>query len=199
MGSVANALPDVGNYRPGQLQSGQHRYDSATSAATIPQIPQMTHYVDPSSMAMANQGYYVQQPPMPQYYGSQLSPTQAQSMMPPRQTMAFYPNQMMNQPQSAYYYPQPSQYPAQAQTMSPTMIHGQFMGGNPSISDPRLVNSTSQNTGVPFPPERQNNGTVNDPNDLVGSYKTPIDVSDGRQSTVRGPPRKPKQSGKLRS
>lgn len=109
-----------------------------------------------------------------------MSPTQSQSPMPPRQNMAFYPNpMMMNHPQQTFYYPHAPQYPGQGQAVPPGMMPAQYIPGSPPTMDPRAMNqSPTGTTQAQFQANKQNQ-----------------DAADGKQSAVRGPPRKPRQSG----
>jgi len=132
-------------------------------------------------MNMGHQGYYVQQQPhMSQFYaGNQLPPSQPQSQMLPRQNMGYYPPQMMmNQPQANYYYPQPTQYPNTNQAMPPSAVPRQHYHGAST-----MANGPQQTTK---PPNEA---------DLLDHSGLPQDSAEKRHNAVRGPPRKPKQSG----
>lgn len=202
MGNMANALPQP-SFRPGQYPQGaQQRYNPA-SPSMMHQMPQMPQYAGHPPMPMANQAYYIQQPQMPPYYGAgQLSTTQTQTQSPisARQPMAFYPNpMMMNHPQSAYYYPQANQYPGQAQTI-PNMMHGQFMAASPTTTDPRMMSQSSENGGMVFHPQKPGQGMFFPVGSLGfgrSMLNLGVDDIDGQQNAVRGPPRKPRQSGEI--
>lgn len=157
MANIANALPQPG-YRSGQSPQGaQQRYNPVASPPMMHQMPQMPQYTGHAPMPMANQGYYVQQPQMPQYYGpSQLSPTQPQSI-PPRQPMAYYPNQMMNNPYNHPYYYQGNQYQGQAQPMHNVMA-GQYVASSPTMADPRAMSQSPDGT-MAFSTQRRGQGT----------------------------------------
>ncbi|RSL92328.1 hypothetical protein CDV31_015212 [Fusarium ambrosium] len=176
MGPMGNALPPVA-YRPGQYPHGnQQRYNPTSSPPMMQQMPQFTGH---PSMPVAAQGYYLQQPQMQQYYGGQMPQAQPGSTMAPRQNITYYPNQMMMSPQqSAYYYAPAPQYQPSAHPVPNAMVAGHYMSGNPGTNDPRAMMQTTETSGNhPQPP---NQGQ---------------DASERRQSAVRGPPRKPRQSG----
>lgn len=189
MNAMNNALPQT-NYRQGQqqFQGGAQRYGSQ---AGVPQP--MQYAAGPGGMnpLLAQQQYYMaQQAQMgqPQYYAAPVSPSQSHGgNMGGRGTMAYYPGQMMmsaQQPQQGYYYPQAVQY--QGQGMQNQMLGGQYLGTPQSQSDPQYAQqqqqyqqqSVSAGSGPPFVP----------PSPAEGS-------EDFRSNVVRGPPRKPKQSG----
>lgn len=149
MAPMSNALPQAA-YRGSHYHHGhQQRYNSTASPPMLPQIPQhMPPYGPSHSMPMANQPYYAQQAPqMHQYYpNGQMSPTQAQSTISSRQSMGFYPNQMMmGHAPAAYYYPQHPQYATTNQPMSPAMAPGQYMPASPTaMSDPRIAGDAAK-------------------------------------------------------
>ncbi|KAK1598014.1 YT521-B-like domain-containing protein [Colletotrichum navitas] len=190
MNGMANALPQAAMrhnlYAPGgQQQHQQQRFSPATSSPSMmPQMPQMApQYSGQAAMPMGNPHYYMpQHPHMQHYYVNQLSPSQ----QPTRPNMGYYPNQMiMNHPQSGHisqgYYYSPAGHYAQGQAIPNSMVSAQYMGGNMAHSDPR---------GMP----QVSNGV--DPNSAhVPSSHKPSETDDGRSGIVRGPPRKPRQSG----
>lgn len=188
MAAMANNLPQVGHggYRP---QGGypsftqQQRFNPHGSSP-----PTMQHSAGPyasqqqHNMATANHHYYMPQHPQgQQYYGAPLSPTQQQV----RSGMGYYGNQMMmgaQQPNHhmppGYYYQPPAPGPGYHQGMPQPMMASQYYGHNMMMGDMK---------GLPLSP------TV----DEVGSQYTQAsqDASDGNSRIVRGPPRKPRQSG----
>jgi len=190
MNGMANALPQAAMrhnlYAPGgQQQHQQQRFSPATSSPSMmPQMPQMApQYPGQAAMPMGNPHYYMpQHPHMQHYYVNQLSPSQ----QPTRPNMGYYPSQMiMNHPQSGHisqgYYYSPAGHYAQGQAIPNSMVSAQYMGGNMAHSDPR---------GMP----QVSNGV--DPNSAhVPSSHKPSETDDGRSGIVRGPPRKPRQSG----
>lgn len=140
MSPMANALPQ-NPYQGSQYPTGaSQRFNPTASPPVMPQVAQMAQYGPSPTMSVANQGYYPQQPHMHQYYGGQMSPTQASNAMPPRQNMGFYPGQMM----MGHYYPPGAQYGTQAQGMPPSMMQGQYIPGSPTnASDPRAMAQNS--------------------------------------------------------
>ncbi|KAF4581243.1 YTH domain protein [Ophiocordyceps camponoti-floridani] len=177
MASMAATLPGVAAYRPGHYPQGGQRYIPATSPPVVPPMPHMAPYGGPPPVPMS-QGYYVSQPHMPQYYAAgHMSPPQG----PPaaRQGLAYYPGQMMmNHPQSTFYYPQAGHYPGQPQHMPPGVVSGHFVASNPPNPDARKARSAADSSAMP-----------------VQAHKPVQDESGSRQNAVRGPPRKPRQSG----
>ncbi|RCI07939.1 hypothetical protein L249_5844 [Ophiocordyceps polyrhachis-furcata BCC 54312] len=175
MASMAAALPGV-HYRPGQFQPNAQRFMPSTPPV-IQQMPHMSAYGAPPAVAMSH-GYYVTPPQMPQYYAAgHMSPPQP----PPaaRQGLSFYPNQiMMNHAQSGFYYPQPGHYPGQPQHMGPGVVSGHYVPSSQPASDARKSRAPAENVQVPVQPP-----------------KPAQDEPGSRQNTVRGPPRKPRQSG----
>ncbi|KAL6403054.1 hypothetical protein AUP68_12386 [Ilyonectria robusta] len=196
MGQMTNSPPHVA-YRPGQYhhvnQQPQQRYHLSNSPSMMQHMPQ---FMGHQTVQMSGQGYYVQQPHMGQYYeGHHLPQHQPGPAIPPRQAMAYYPNQMMmNQQSSAYYYP-PTQYIHSTHAMPNTMMPSQFMHPAPATNDTRATFQSTPNSGVHSPPPNQGHGRL---------WKQPLvkpelshgpDGTERRQSAVRGPPRKPRQSG----
>lgn len=176
MSAMANALPQP-TFRPGANNVGQVRYNSNGSPSGM--MPPVAQYPGQSNMNhMATQQYYMaQHAPMPNYYNAQMPPAQQQAGLPPRHNMGYYPNQaMMNQTQqpmpTGYYYPHPGQYQGHNTTMPGTMMPNQYMP-----QDPRGSSSGYQAS--------------------VGAFGA-SDGSGNRRASpnvVRGPPRKPRQSG----
>lgn len=181
MSPMANALPQV-SYRGGQYPHGaQQRFNPAASPPMMPQVAHMPQYGPSPSMPVPGQGYYAQHPHANQYYGGgQMSPTQSSNTMPPRPNMGYYSNQMMmGHNQSNFYYPSGTQYGAHGQGMPSAVLQGQFMPGSPtSANDPRAMNMAADAGRLPL---QQSRGILNG--------------NDSTASTVRGPPRKPRQSG----
>lgn len=208
MAPMANALPQI-QYRPGQYPvAHQQRYNHPASPPMMPQMP-YGHSAGGMSMGMGHQGYYVQQqPPMMQYYAGTQSPSQMQ--LPPRQNMAYYPQQMMmGQPQAGFYYPQPTQYPSPNQSMSPTPMprqHHHHHNNSPTtMADPQFQPMNKSKPAVgPRATDEANRTTRGQGQDLQPDVRRSVnnvltwllDSTDKRKGAVRGPPRKPKQSGK---
>lgn len=96
----------------------------------------------------------------------------------PRQNMPYYPNQMMmNHPQSAYGYQLAHQYPP-THPGANSMLPGPYMNGSNGMNG---IYNNGQST------EAGDNRSLPS-NDAQG-------WNERRSSTVRGPPRKPRQSG----
>ncbi|OTB08677.1 hypothetical protein M426DRAFT_316690 [Hypoxylon sp. CI-4A] len=191
MTAMASALPQAG-YQPGyNPRQPPQRFNTGPSSNMIPPITQMAQFANPPGVAqLGGQPYYVQHPQMSQYYNAHLPPSQQQhqaSQQPslsPRHGMNYYSNPlMMNQPQhtvaAGYYYPPSNQYASPHSTMQGQMVAGQYLVADGTSSDPR---GASPSHGV------DHMGVVSNP--------TSNDISlDGRSNIVRGPPRKPRQSG----
>ncbi|KAM0564020.1 hypothetical protein ACHAPJ_000228 [Fusarium lateritium] len=175
MAPMTNALPPMA-FRPGQYpQTTQQRLNPAGSP---PMIQQVSQFPSHPSVPVAGQGYYIQ-PQVAPYYGNQMPQAQAATAMAQRQNMAYFPNQMMMAPQqSPYYYPHAPQYQPSAHPIPNGMVPGHYPGGSSTANDPR---------------------TMTQPTELGGMhpqlFKQGQDGSERRQSAVRGPPRKPRQSG----
>ncbi|KJZ76546.1 hypothetical protein HIM_03882 [Hirsutella minnesotensis 3608] len=177
MTSMNAALPAIG-YRPAQFPQGGHRFVPAASPPVMQQVPQMHPYGGPPPMPM-NEGFYVHQPPVPQYYGSHMSPSLGPPPMPARQDMAYYPDRMMmSHPPSGFYYPQTAQYPPQPQRPPGNMVAGPYLPANPVNRDARM-------------PRSPVDGHLNP----LQNWRQGREESSARQNAVRGPPRKPRQSG----
>ncbi|KAK8050482.1 hypothetical protein PG994_012212 [Apiospora phragmitis] len=181
MGAMANALPQT-SYRPTYTQGAQPRYNTGGPPPGIAHsMPQMAQYGGHTAVnPMMGQQYYM--PPHPQvqqFYGHQLAPSQQAANMSPRHNMAYYPNQIMMNPAQqqlpgGYYYGQPGTYAGQNQAVPGQMMPGQFIPSAPCGASP----SGAQ--------------------DQFGSMPAlgPADeASRNRSNVVRGPPRKPRQSG----
>ncbi|KAK2065417.1 hypothetical protein LY76DRAFT_332047 [Colletotrichum caudatum] len=192
MNGMANALPQAAMrhnpYVPGgqpQQHHQQQRFSPATSSPSMmPQMPQMApQYPGQAAMPMGNPHYYMpQHPQMQHYYANQLSPGQ----QPTRPNMGYYPSQMiMNHPQSGHmpqgYYYAPAGHYGQSQAIPSQMVSAQYMGGTATHSDPRSMSQIS-------------NGVDLNSTHVPSSHKT-SEADDGRSGIVRGPPRKPRQSG----
>ncbi|KAK9776885.1 putative YT521-B-like domain-containing protein [Seiridium cardinale] len=179
MGAMANALPQPA-FRPGVNHVSQTRYNTDGSSPGV--LPQMAPYAGQSNMNhLAGQQYYMpQHAHMPTYYNTQLPPSQQQANMSPRHSMGFYPNQHMmshaQQPLPAgYYYPHPNHYPNHNTHMPGNMMPTQYIAHDPRGSSPGGY-------------QGQAGG---------GAYAASEGTNNGRASSnvVRGPPRKPRQSG----
>ncbi|KAI6093977.1 hypothetical protein F4821DRAFT_221859 [Hypoxylon rubiginosum] len=191
MAAMANALPQSAyrtNYNQGQQQQ---RFNTGPSSNMMPHVQQMAQFAGPANMAqMGGQPYYVpQHPQMSPYYNAHLSPSQQhqaaqQPSLSPRHSLSYYSNSvMMNQSQhplpAGYYYPPSNQFQSQHSAIQGQMAQGQFFLPDGTSSDPRGASPSQGNdhAGV-----------------SAGSARS--DTSpEARSNVVRGPPRKPRQSG----
>ncbi|KAH7133647.1 YT521-B-like domain-containing protein, partial [Dactylonectria macrodidyma] len=193
MGSMAHSLPQV-PFRHGQYPyPNQQRYQMTNSPPAMQHMPQFMGHQVP----VQNQGYYVQQPQMMQYYGGHIQQPQAGATVSSRQNMAYYPNQMMmNQQSPAYYYPPTSQYVHSNHPMTNTMMPGQYMSSMPSANDTRnTFQSTPNRLGNPSSPPNQGQNSSREQPLVKSEPRHGPDEAEKRQTPVRGPPRKPRQSG----
>lgn len=208
MNALANALPQ-NNYRQGPYNPSQMRYistgSSPTMAGTGQHMPQYNG--QPPINQMPNQAYYIQQQPqMPPYYNSPMSPSQSQGNMSPRPNMPYYGNQVManhqGHPSVAYYYAQMGPFQPQGQPQHQGIL-GAYMAPGGGQHDPRLGAPQGGESveGLPFSPTQQEvqQGEIS-PEDwhvMTTWVLTFCDAgsTDTRSNIVRGPPRKPRQSG----
>ncbi|KAI1277057.1 YT521-B-like domain-containing protein [Xylaria sp. FL0933] len=186
MTAMANALPHSG-YRPGYSSGQQHqRYTPAGPNI----IPQMIHYPGQTHMSqLANQQYYLPQPQQIQpYFSAQMSPnTQQQQQHQPGSLrggmgMGYYTNIMPNQsqvPVPGYYYPTPNQYPGQNSSIPAHLSQPQFFMPDGSSGDRRASSPLQRNHNL----------------EALGGFGPNEELTRNRPSVVRGPPRKPRQSG----
>ncbi|KAK8081644.1 hypothetical protein PG996_000425 [Apiospora saccharicola] len=182
MGAMANALPQT-NYRPTYNQGAQPRYNNGGPPPGVAHsMAQMTQYGGHTAVnpIMGQQYYMPHHSQIQQFYNHQLAPSQQAANMSPRHNMAYYPGQVMMNPaqqqqlSGGYYYGQPGTYVGQTQAVPGQMMPGQFIA-----SGPRGVSPSG-------------------PQDQFGpmSVLGPADESSrNRSNVVRGPPRKPRQSG----
>lgn len=153
----------------------------------------VSHYgVQQNAMPPApgqQQQYYLPQhhAHMAQFYATPLSP-QAQQSVPSRPELGYYQNAvvMNQQPHTAthYYYPQTAHFPGQQAQIPAQMVQGSYPTPNTHHGDPRQPQSQAQ--------PHQVNQTANSTSSAeYGKGGT----SDSHHNVVRGPPRKPRQSG----
>lgn len=179
MSSMANALPQQNAYRPNSYGSSPQRYGHAGPSTSVPmQNHANTSFAGPHlPNHIPSQQYYLQQNQMSPYYGSGMPPHPQQGpSVSPRGAFPYYPEQvLMGNQQShapaAFYYAHAGGFAA-AQGMPP-MMHGQFASNNANVRG----QAGGGKHGPMSPTHSQ------DPKDT------------GRSNLVRGPPRKPKQSG----
>ncbi|KPM45436.1 hypothetical protein AK830_g1120 [Neonectria ditissima] len=193
MGPMANSLPHVA-FRPGQYpHANQQRYNLPNSPSIV---QPMAQYMGHQAVQMPGQGYYVQQPQMGQYYGGYPSQTPVGSTMPQRQATAYYPNQMIMSPQSSvYYYPPTPQYQHNPHPMPNTMVVGQYANPTPATNDSRPMGQPTKSSGGSPLPKQGQSRQWKQPLVVQSDLRQTSDGSERRQSAVRGPPRKPRQSG----
>ncbi|TRX97775.1 hypothetical protein FHL15_001530 [Xylaria flabelliformis] len=188
MSAVTNALPQAG-YRPGYSIGQQHQRYAPSGPSMMPQMVQYPG--QPHISQLANQHYYLpQHQHIPQYYSSQMSPTvqqhQQHQVGSPRDSigMGYYPNVMINQsqpPVSGYYYPPSSQFSAQ----------------NPPIHNPLAQQPYFLPDGSPGGPKDPQSLQRNNHVRSSGGFVSSEDLTGTRPNIVRGPPRKPRQSGQF--
>lgn len=196
MAPMANALPPMG-FRPGQYPpTTQQRMNPAGSP---PMMQHMSQFPGHPAVPVAGQGYYLQ-PQMAPYYGNQMPQAQATPAMVQRQNLAYFPNQMMMSPQqSTYYYPPGPQYQAPAQPLPNSGVPGHYPGGGSMPNEPRIMPQQADYGVVHPQPFKQGQGRTGKQSPAKTGLKKTPDGSERerRQSAVRGPPRKPRQSGEI--
>ncbi|KAK5651740.1 hypothetical protein OQA88_11702 [Cercophora sp. LCS_1] len=172
---VASALPQ---HRSGPYSQGQPRYDAIAMPSPVSQ------FAAQSAMAQGQQYYMPQHAHMAHFYQPPLSPqaqAQAQTHVPLRPDLGYYSNSIIvNQqthPATQFYYPQPGHFPGQAGHV-PAVL-GQYAATGP----PHLDQRQSQ---------PQSGGQIDSSTSPASHRKGANEI---RQSIVRGPPRKPRQSG----
>ncbi|KAG8164801.1 hypothetical protein KVR01_005076 [Diaporthe batatas] len=190
MASLANALPQP-HYRQAPVNNSQLRYNpSGASPNMLGQTQPMHQYGGQGAMSqMPTHAYYMQQQPqMSPYYSSPMSPSQPQSSMSPRTSMPsmpYYGNQLMGNQQHhstiGFFYPQMAPFHAHAQGP-----HNQTMVG------PYMPVPGSQPELRPGP---QQVGEGASGGSFAATQETKNGSSDSQSNVVRGPPRKPRQSG----
>ncbi|KAK0628132.1 YT521-B-like domain-containing protein [Bombardia bombarda] len=187
MNAMANTLPQI-PYRPSPYGSrGQPRYNAVTmpSPSMAAQLP-VSHFGAQAAMGLVptqHPQYYIsQQAHMGSFYTAPLSP-QTQVSLSSRPDIAYYSSPVVvgQQPHPAaqYYYAQPAHFPGQTPQAQAQLMSGQYAAMNAQQTDPRLS-------------QVQSGGQSGNPTFLAKQGSV---LADGRQSVVRGPPRKPRQSG----
>ncbi|KAK0656026.1 YT521-B-like domain-containing protein [Cercophora newfieldiana] len=186
MNAMANALPQAppaGYNRPGPYGQGQGQARYNAIAMSSPVSP-----YQPTIAPVPGQQYYLAQQHghMGHFYPTPMPPQQPSANLSPRADLAYYQNAVMvnQQPHGAaqYYYPQSLHYPSQGPTQ-PMMTH---YAAAPSPQ--QQIDLRQQGHPAPLQAGGQ-----------TGGGASPADPgrpeSEGRPSVVRGPPRKPRQSG----
>ncbi|KAK4648765.1 uncharacterized protein QC761_114010 [Podospora bellae-mahoneyi] len=188
MNSMANALPQQA-YRPGPYGQSPQRYNAPgiSSPGTAPQIP-VSQYGAPNAMGPAapSPQYYIPQPHMAaQYYPTPLPPQQPMGAnMPPRGDVNYYGSHVVvnqqHHPGAHYYYPPTAHFAGQSPHVATQLMHGQYAQSNLHHLDAGAQHPHLNNQGVP----------IHSP----AHHGTPSTES-RQNNVVRGPPRKPRQSG----
>ncbi|KAF5674053.1 hypothetical protein FHETE_3113 [Fusarium heterosporum] len=192
MAPMVNALPPMG-YRPGQYpQPTQQRMNPAGSP---PMMQHMSQFPGHPGVPVTGQGYYMS-PHVAPYYGNQMSQAQVTTAMAQRQNMAYYPNQMMmGTQQSAYYYPPAPQYQPSVHPLPNGAVNGHYHGIPSALHDPRTISQPAELVGVAQQPVKHGQGRNRKQPLHKSELKQKPDGLEKQQSAVRGPPRKPRQSG----
>ncbi|KAH8157577.1 hypothetical protein CIB48_g10670 [Xylaria polymorpha] len=178
MSAVTNALPPAG-YRPGYSSGQQHQRYAPSGANMMPQMVQFPG--QPPISQLANQHYYLpQHQHIAQFYSSHMSPTVQQHQQHQAGSsrdsvgMGYYPNSVMMNQSQGYYYPASSQFSAQNPLAQPQYFLPDGSPGGPK--DPQSLQRSSNARGS-------------------GGMVSSEDLTETRPNIVRGPPRKPRQSG----
>ncbi|EWG37801.1 hypothetical protein FVEG_01284 [Fusarium verticillioides 7600] len=192
MAPMANALPTMG-FRPGQYPQNAHQ--RMNPAGSPPMMQHMSQFPGHPPLPVSGQSYYLQ-PQVAPYYGNQMQQAQAANMMSQRHNMAYYPNQMMmSSQQSPYYYPPGPQYQPAAHPVPNGVLSGHHAAGGLTTSDPRAMAQTADMSGIHPQGFRQGQGRTGKQSPNKTELKQTPDGTERRRSAVRGPPRKPRQSG----
>jgi hypothetical protein len=185
MNAMAAALPQAqgpAGYRPGPYGQGQQaRYNAIAMSA-----PVSPYGTQAATAPVPGQQYYLAQQHghMAHFYPTPMPPQPGPANLSPRADLAYYQNAMMvnQQPHAAaqYYYPQTAHYSGQGPAQ-PMMAP--YAAPSPQQQmDSRQLHPTTPQTGS-----------------QAGGVSSPADPGlpegEGRPSVVRGPPRKPRQSG----
>ncbi|KAM6504633.1 hypothetical protein FSOLCH5_015368 [Fusarium solani] len=193
MGAMVNTLPPVA-FRPGQYHHGNQQPYHPTSSS--PMVQQMLQFTGPFIVPVAGQGFYAQQPQMAQYYRIQIPQPPAVSTISPRQSMAHYPSHLMMAPQqSACYHPPSPQYQPSAPPVPYAMVTGHYNTGNSGANDRRAIQQMADLSGIDTQPPRQGQGRAGKQSPVKSELRHSPDETERWKSAVRGPPRKPPESG----
>ncbi|KAK4239444.1 zinc finger CCCH domain-containing protein 45 [Achaetomium macrosporum] len=189
MSAMTNALPQ----QPYRAHFHGHNHDAprySTATMLSPGTPTQMHAAQfgaPSLVGTVTaQQYYVpQHARMAQFYPAPMSPQQPSSL-PPRTDLGYYPSPVVvNQPPHAalqfYYTP--------AATVQGQTIHAQ---GHLALGQYGLPNFQQHPDARSRQPQRGSQGASPAAPSIQQGNASP---TSGRHSLVRGPPRKPRQSG----
>lgn len=195
MAPIAQALPQ-GHYQMDQYHhGGHHQFNPTASPPMMQQMPQMHHYGEPGPMPMGNQQYYAQHQ-LPTYYPQphpHQFPQGGGAATDPRHNMGYYPNHMVDPRQAGFYYPQVAQLRGHMAGQG-VAGYGHQGAGNFSSARGRPARGAGS-VRVPSG-NRQGHGQGIQspmPKTIISNRQT--DKQEAQTGAVRGPPRKPKQSG----
>ncbi|KAJ3494181.1 hypothetical protein NLG97_g4247 [Lecanicillium saksenae] len=183
---MASALPH-GGYQHPPPPGGHRQYNQQASPPVMQHMPP-NPYVGHHHGSMMVPAYYLQQPQMHQYYAANAPPGHPGSHpMQARGNPGYYPVPfVMEHPQSPGYYPQPPQFPDPSlrrpdpnRQRPDHMLNRQYSHGN----------TQHESRNQPRRPPNRTNRSFRDQ-----SLPT-VDTKRQQQNAVRGPPRKPHQSG----
>lgn len=209
MGAMAHALPQA-NYRqsPYNANPSQLRYNlGGPPAGIVSQTQHMPQYGGGMGHIPTQHFYGQQQQHMPPFYGAPMSPSQPHPTpnMAPRPNVPYYGNQQSHSPMP-YYYAQMPQYHQQVQVPHQGMP-GSFMGGAGMVSDPRLgpthLGEGGDNTAFTSAQQDLRQCKFQPQTCLCSrvaqllTFPNLTTAPDSQSNIVRGPPRKPRQSGTL--
>jgi hypothetical protein len=210
LSSMASALPQVPQppFPVQPFSQSQPRYNVPTMQSPGVAPISVSSFGVPSSMGpYAGQQYYVpQHVHMAQFYPAPLT-SQPPAAMPPRAAMGYYPASVLpNQSPhlgTHYYYPEASPIPGQPPHVQGQIGPGQFVPPNlhqhPAPRSRQSQPNSQDANPVVLPAGHHGDGK----NRYSGNSErrgtdTHAGSAESRQNVVRGPPRKPRQSGKCK-
>ncbi|KAM0740174.1 hypothetical protein ACQRIT_005358 [Beauveria bassiana] len=178
MAPMTSSLPH-GGYQHPSLPGGHQQYGQQTSPPAMQHMPHHPYVGHHPGSVMP--GYYLQQPPMHQYYTASAPPGHhGPHQMQGRGNSGYYPvPYLMDHPQSPGYYQQPPQFADHSLQRPDHMMNRQYSQGH----------IQNEGRGPPRRPSYRTNRSFRDPTSPSAETKRQ------RQNLVRGPPRKPHQSG----
>jgi hypothetical protein len=196
MSAMAHTLPQ-GHYQGQPYGHGPQRYTTAA-----PQMPTAQFGAPHTLGPMPTHQYYLSQHAhMAQFYQTPLS-AQPPTTMPARHDMGYYPSPVvMNQPSHTHFYYTPgAAFPGHPPHAQGHVSLGQY--GQPNSHQHQNTRSPlpppGGNEALPASPGPQINGTPHCPGATRTTVLTnySIGANGSHHGIVRGPPRKPRQSGK---
>jgi len=186
MAGMANALPQA-PYGAGPYGPSQSAYNpAAVPSSNMAVLPPVSPYgvQNPTGPTPSQQFYIPHHAQMPQYYSTTpMSPPSQGGAAPTRPDLAYYPNTMVvgQQPHAGtqFYYAQTAHVPGRAPQGQPQLVGGHYMtlGQQAEQILPSQLHSGGRSAGSVLPGNQD------------GA------PADSRRNAVRGPPRKPRQSG----